>query len=73
MNQELFIKTYIPKLGLGMPTTVTNVQVAALVEVLIAKGVLTREGFAKEIEVQFQKLAQAIDKTPVVSPIQPHR
>jgi len=66
------MQTYAPKLGQGLPVTVTNVQIAALVELLVAKGVISRPEFANEIEVQFQKLAQAIDTTPIVSPIQPH-
>lgn len=73
MNQQTFIKTYGPKLGMGLPPTMSNVQLAALSEVLIRKGVLSREELAAETESQFQKLATVIDQTPIPSPIQPHQ
>jgi len=73
MTQEQFVQTYLPKLGMGLPTTIASIQIVALTELLIRKGVFTREELGAENQIQFRKCADAIDMTPVVSPIQIQR
>jgi len=67
------METMAPKLG---PSTLPNMNTAQLVairELLIEKGIFTREELTSAVEKQLGSLADAIAKMPIPSPFQPVR
>ncbi len=71
MDQNTFAAKYAPKLGpIGLPQTMTAVQLVAFIELQIKKGAITREEYNAELNVQLAKLASVIDVAPILSPIQ---
>lgn len=50
-----------------------NAQLNAIRELLIRKGIFTRQEMTAETEVQLGNIADAIMKMPIPSPIQPVR
>jgi len=64
------METMGPKLGHGTGPSMNSAQLAATWELLIKKGIFTREELTTEVEIQLGKLSEAIMKAPILSPIQ---
>jgi hypothetical protein len=70
MKEKTFMETMAPRLGQGLGPSVNSAQLTAVWELLIRKGIFTREELTAEVELQLGKLSDVISKTPIPSPIQ---
>ena len=68
MKEEVFVKTMAPKFGPGVIGTMNDAQKVAVWELLIRKGVFTREELTAEVEKQLGIRADSLAKTPIPSP-----
>jgi hypothetical protein len=73
MKEKTFVETMAPRMGPGVFQSMNSGQITAIWELLIRKGIFTREELTAEVEVQLGKIAQSIAKMPIPSPFQSTR
>ncbi len=71
MKNEKFIETMLPRIGPSVFQNINTATMASIAELLIRKGIFTREELTSETEVQLGKMADVVMKMPVPSPFQP--
>ncbi len=62
-----------PKLGPSVLQNLSNAQIFAMRELLIKKGIFTREEMTAETENQLGVMVNAFAKMPILSPLQPQK
>lgn len=71
MTPEKFIQVVAPRIGGNNAIGQLNpVQQGALIEILVRKGIVTREELDQQTGQGFAKLADTIMKMPIPSPLQ---
>ena len=60
MKEQTFLETMAPKIGPSVFQNMNNAQVTAIRELLIRKGIFTREEMTAETELQLGNIADAI-------------
>ncbi len=70
MNEDTFLKTVAPRIGGNNAIQQLNpVQQHALIELLIEKGIITREELEVKTQKGFARLANTIMTMPIPSPV----
>lgn len=64
------METMVPKIGPGAIGTLNDAHKVAVWELLIRKGIFTREELTAEVEKQLGVRADSFAKMPILSPYQ---
>ena len=73
MKETTFLEEMFPKMGPSAIQNLNTAQLIAIRELLIKKGIFTREEMTNETEIQLDKISQSFANMPIPSPIQPKK